>query len=114
VEKIGGRIPPHKLEAVPRGGLIAVESEPEGYVLGTGWEDVGSIGGNDMMHNICIHANLLLGSISPGQKAKARGIIVFLPGSKEKALQLYLENQKCIPLGLKGFFDRSSFKSSSG
>ena len=73
-------------------GFIAVESESREYVVGTGWKEVWQICGNDMPHNICIHTDPWLGSIPSGGHARSRGMIVFMKGSREEALDRYLES----------------------
>ncbi len=71
--------------------LIAVESDPEGYVFATGWKEVWQVGGNDMLHNVCVHTDPFLGQIQPKEKRRTDGVLLFLEGNREEALAKFLE-----------------------
>ena len=67
------------------------ESDPEGYVFGTGWGKVWNVGGNDMLHNVCVHTDPWLGDIARGRTAETRGVALFMSGGREQALQRFLD-----------------------
>jgi hypothetical protein len=57
------------------------------YTLGTAWETVSEIWDNQDSH-ACIHSNLSLGDLEPGETRSVKGRIVFVPGKAEDALEL--------------------------
>ena len=87
-EKLPAGFPHIAVDKDPGRAFIAVESVPGRHVVGTGFENVYNVGGNDMPHNLCIHADARLGDIPKGGSAQTRGIIVMTEGTKEDALNL--------------------------
>jgi hypothetical protein len=77
----------------PSKAFIAVESASGKYVIGTGWQDVFNLGGNDMRHNVCIHADARLGDIASGRIKTTSGMVIFMQGKKEEALDRYLKSK---------------------
>ena len=73
--------------------LIATESEPPGFVVAMGWPDVWNVGGNDMLHNLCVHADPRVGTVRPGQSKGIEGILIFEEGNRQRALAKFLRSR---------------------
>lgn len=83
---------PHVALQPSRAALITVESDPPGYVFGLGWPDVWSVGGNDMLHNVCVHSDPRIGDIAAGAGKKVKGIVIFTAGDRREALKRFLSS----------------------
>lgn len=70
--------------------LIATESDPPGFVVAMGWPDVWNVGGNDMLHNLCVHTDPRIGSVGAGESRRIQGILIFAQGNREQALDKFL------------------------
>ena len=73
--------------------LVATESEPPGFVVAMGWPDVWNVGGNDMLHNLCVHADPRVGTVRPGQSKGIEGILIFEEGNRQRALEKFLQSR---------------------
>jgi len=70
-------------------GFIATVSCSGRHVVGTGWETVHSLGGNDSRMISCIHSNPAFGDVAPGERVTRRGRIYLMCGTAEDALARY-------------------------
>ena len=73
--------------------LIAVESEPPGFVAAMGWQFVWNVGGNDMLHNLCVHVDPSVGTLRAGESGKTEGMLIFEKGDRQRALDTYLHSE---------------------
>ena len=73
--------------------LVATESEPPGFVAAMGWPDVWNVGGNDMLHNLCVHADPRVGTVRVGESKRIEGILIFEEGNRQRALEKFLQSQ---------------------
>jgi len=89
--------PKIKISRPDQPALIAVESEPPGFVSAMGWQDVWNVGGNDMLHNLCVHTDPSVGTLGAGQSKKIEGMLIFEEGDRHRALEKFLESELFQP-----------------
>jgi hypothetical protein len=77
--------------------LIAVESEPPGFVSAMGWQDVWNVGGNDMLHNLCVHTDPRVGTLGAGESKRIEGMLIFEEGDRHQALEKFLGSELFQP-----------------
>jgi hypothetical protein len=85
--------PKKEIRGSGRPVLIATESEPSGFVAAMGWPDVWNVGGNDMLHNLCVHADPRVGTVRVGAGKGIEGILIFAEGSRQRALEIFLQSR---------------------